>query len=214
MIIYLVRHGESEWNRKGIFQGSSDPPLSQKGIEEAQATARRFQYIPLQGIYCSGLIRAIDTAEIISHHHPLTIQKEVGLNERMMGEWEGLTQKTIKARYRNIYLAWQKNRQETLIPGGESYPKFQERVLAAFHRIVDQQRRGPFLISTHEGVIKALLCGIFQLPIDGVKYFRQANTGVNILEKKDDLFFLTLFNSQEHLQEFPPSSEREEKSSR
>lgn len=199
MLIYLIRHGESEWNREGLFQGSSDPPLSQKGLLEARALAARFKEHSLKAIYSSQLTRAYETARAIAYYHPLTAQKEKGLNERMMGEWEGLKRETIIERYEKTYRLWQRKREEALIPKGESYQNFSERVHRAYLAIVKRESSGPILIIAHEGVIKAILCKIFLLPIQGVKFFRQDNAAVNIIEKKEDHCSLICLNDRRHL---------------
>ncbi len=206
MIIYLIRHGESEWNRESIFQGSSDPPLSQRGLKEAKAAAEAFKEIPLKAIYSSKLTRAYETAKAFAHYHPLTIQREEGLNERMMGEWEGLKRESVIKRYEEAFRCWQRNREEASIPGGEPYSSFAKRVFTTFSFILKKERDGSILILTHEGCIKALLSTIFQLPIDGVKFFRQVNTAVNILERREGEYFLHLFNGQSHLYPYPTIS--------
>lgn len=199
MLIYLIRHGESEWNREGLFQGSSDPPLSQRGLLEARSIAQRFKNQSLEAIYSSGLIRAYETAKAIGYYHPLTIQRMKGLNERMMGVWEGLKRETIIERYRKTYRLWQEKREEALIPGGEPYEEFTDRVQRAFSTIMEREKSGKILIITHEGVIKSILCRIFLLPIQGVKFFRQGNTAVNPLEKKKEEFYLLGLNDRTHL---------------
>src|SRR3989338_4494032 len=89
--IYLIRHGTTDWNEAGRYQGSSDIPLNQKGLEESKKTGESLSKIPFNAIYSSPLIRARKTAEEIARHHSLPIVFVEELKERSYGELEGLT---------------------------------------------------------------------------------------------------------------------------
>ncbi len=87
--LYIVRHGETAWNREGLCQGHTDIPLSSVGIEQAKSLSREFQEIPLEAIYSSDLCRAKQTALLASQHSSSSIITSTQLRERFYGNWEG-----------------------------------------------------------------------------------------------------------------------------
>ena len=90
MDIYLIRHGETDWNRMKKLQGTTDIPLNAYGIELAEKTAEGLKDVPFDRIYTSPLIRARKTAEIIRRDRPIEIIETDGLKEISFGDYEGL----------------------------------------------------------------------------------------------------------------------------
>ena len=89
--ILLVRHGETDWNLAGRFQGRSDVPLNQKGVEQANALASALRKESLAAIYSSPLVRAKETARLIKVFHPSSpLFEDEGLVEMDLGEFEGI----------------------------------------------------------------------------------------------------------------------------
>ena len=93
---YLIRHGETEWNTLGKYQGSSDIPLSSKGIQQAEKLKEKMSSISLSAIYSSDLQRAYKTAKPIALSHHLSIQPLDLIREINFGEWEGYTVEELK----------------------------------------------------------------------------------------------------------------------
>src|SRR4028118_821913 len=91
MRLILVRHGESEWNRTGRYQGQADAPLSDLGLRQADALANRLQHEHIDAIYTSPLQRARKTAEAIARFHPhVPFVQDEALMEIHHGVWQGL----------------------------------------------------------------------------------------------------------------------------
>ena len=97
--VYLVRHGETAWNRERRFQGHQDVPLSPAGLFQAERLAQRLKSETFDAVYSSDLKRAVQTAEIVARELALPVVTLKGLRERSMGEWEGLTQEEVAARF-------------------------------------------------------------------------------------------------------------------
>lgn len=97
MEIYMIRHGETQWNKERRLQGRADIPLNEYGIHLAQITALALQSIPFNKIYTSPLIRAKDTAKILAHKRPMEIIVDNRLVEMAFGEGEGEKIETICA---------------------------------------------------------------------------------------------------------------------
>jgi broad specificity phosphatase PhoE len=87
--IYLVRHGETDWNALGKFQGHTDIPLNEKGRLQALVLKQELEHVNFDAVFCSDLSRACQTAELIIGSRPLSIFHEYSLRERFMGKLEG-----------------------------------------------------------------------------------------------------------------------------
>src|SRR3989337_2728452 len=100
MRLILVRHGESEWNRIGRYQGQADAPLSDLGLRQADALANRLRHEQIDAIYTSPLQRARKTAEAIARFHPeIPFTEDPGLHEIHHGEWQGLLAHEVREKY-------------------------------------------------------------------------------------------------------------------
>ena len=122
--LILARHGETDWNRDGIWQGHGDPPLNDLGRRQATELAGRLADVSIDALYSSDLKRAYETAEIVARAKGLGITADPDLREMDVGSWSGLTSEEIATRF----------------PGmaghdGESREAFDERAVGALHRI-------------------------------------------------------------------------------
>jgi broad specificity phosphatase PhoE len=165
----LVRHGESEWNAVGRWQGQADPPLSRTGHEQARLAAERLGTV--DAIVASSLRRAFDTAHIISMQlgvGPVIVEPD--LMERHAGEWEGLTRHEIEREWPGYLDAKQRP------PGYELDEPLLERVHVGLARIREDVPGDDILIITHGGVISALESSF------GLEWVRVPNLGARWIE--------------------------------
>ena len=153
--ILLARHGESTWNAEQRWQGHADPPLSERGLEQALTLARSLDGAPLDAIYASDLDRAAATAGIVAHIFGLKVNIDVGLREIDIGEWSGLTTAEIEDRYPEGFArhvaggdGWE---------NGEPHAAMSGRVVAAVAQIAATHPDGRVLCVLHGGTIRALL---------------------------------------------------------
>ena len=147
-LIYLVRHGETDWNREKRIQGSTDIPLNETGREQAAATGALLATRQWDVIVSSPLVRARETAEIIADvaGRPLPHTLEA-LVERRYGEAEGLTYSQVEERFPN----------DAEVPGRESRDTVAQRVIPALISMAEQHRERSIVVVSHGGVIRALL---------------------------------------------------------
>ena len=117
--LYLIRHGETDYNNAMRFQGRTDILLNQKGIEQAEKAAEFFRDIPLQAIYTSSLKRARTTAEIIGKVKGLEPQATDALQEMSFGIWENMNSKDIQKKYAKEWKDFFASPATTTIPQGE-----------------------------------------------------------------------------------------------
>lgn len=156
-ILWLVRHGQTDWNLEGRYQGQADTPLNQTGIEEAERAARQLAERPIQEVYSSDLQRAKHTAEKIAqvHHTPVLIDRR--LREISLGEWEGQVFDIIQARYPLDIEERKRNPLTFRPPGGESIEDLWGRAKQVVKEISDQNPGKEVVLVSHGLVLAVIL---------------------------------------------------------
>lgn len=168
--ILLARHGETDWNRQGRWQGWADPPLNAAGRAQARALASQLRQTAFDAVYSSDLQRARETAEIVAAPHGVPVVLDPGLREIDVGSWSGLTRAEIGERF-----------PDGTRPDGETREQHAARVLAAVERIARDNRGRRVLLVTHGGTMRALHGHVSDEPFHPV-----ANCGVLELHFRDD----------------------------
>ena len=176
--VFLVRHGETEWNKLGKFQGCQDIDLSDEGIVQAQFLSEKFSD-NFDYIYTSPLKRALQTAKVIASNKEInpTINNE--LREINFGEWEGLTLKEILDNFPKEFNIWRNDKFEAPMCGGDlSLKNACKRAKTAITEIVDKHKGKKILIVAHGGIIKAGLLGLFELDMTMYHKINLGNTAI------------------------------------
>jgi broad specificity phosphatase PhoE len=199
--ILLIRHGETDWNRLGRFQGRSDLPLNQKGREQAQALALALKNESLAAIYSSPLLRALETAHSIKAFHPsVPLYEEEGLMEMDLGEFEGIEGHRWAEHYADFRKAWKQNPASVRMPGGESLQEVQTRAIGALWRIAMlYPPESTLLLCSHNFVILTILCRALEIPLDRFREMRQDTAALNILYLQGQQLVAKLVNDRSHL---------------
>lgn len=153
--ITLVRHGETDWNVSGRWQGQAPVPLNDQGRRQAQLLAQHLlsQADDLTAIYASDLSRAYETATIIASAVSKSIKVDARLREINVGLWQGLTSDEVRAWDAERLKAVQLDSDTTPRPGGESWADVAKRSLEALQDYHLQHPTGHILVVTHGGVI-------------------------------------------------------------
>jgi probable phosphoglycerate mutase len=153
--LLIVRHGQSEWNAAGRWQGWADPRLTSGGETQAREAAPELAGLGLEAVAASDLARARRTAEILADHLGLgDVHVDDGLRERNVGEFTGLTREEIEARWPGVLAEWRSGRVQQA-PGGEG-AEFLERVLAALDRLAERFPTRKVLVVAHGGLIRTV----------------------------------------------------------
>lgn len=198
--IYLVRHGETEWNKLGKFQGCTDINLSSEGIVQATHIKNRFNG-NFDYIYTSPLKRAMDTAKIISmgkNINPVVIDE---IREINFGDWEGLTIRDIAANYPKEFKIFRNDEFEAPICGGDlSIKNACLRAKDAILKVASENKDKTSIIVAHGGIIKAGLIGIFDWKMTMYHRIILGNTSVcEVIFNKDMEPTLMTLNDTSHL---------------
>ncbi|SFC88699.1 histidine phosphatase family protein [Clostridium uliginosum] len=157
-IIYLVRHGQTEWNLEKRMQGHKNSPLTNLGITQANGLYNKLFEETIDVIYSSESKRACDTAEIIKGNRiiPIIVNKE--LREINMGDWEGMKQSDIISKYPEIWNHfWNDPLLYTPTGLGESYQKLQDRVIPEVKNIINSNQGKTIIIVTHRITLKVIM---------------------------------------------------------
>ncbi|HBC92134.1 MAG TPA: alpha-ribazole phosphatase [Pelotomaculum sp.] len=198
--VYLIRHGETEWNNTMKFQGATDIPLSERGRRQAVSLGKRLAALKLDAFYASDLVRARETATIISSRHGMSIETIPALRELNFGAWEGLTIAEIQKLFANELEQWWENPFSIRIPGGETYNELIERSVNAIKEIVARHSDGRIAVVSHGGPIRSIVGSVLEMDLG--KYWRLGlhNGSLSILDFTGwEYGILTLFNDCSHL---------------
>jgi probable phosphoglycerate mutase len=149
-VLYLVRHGETPWNVEGRYQGQLDPPLTERGCRQAQATAVELAPLGFEAIYSSDLARAHQTALPLADATGLPVQLDERLREINQGEWEGVLIDDIRARWSEAIKGWEQDPWQYKPPGGESLVQIQARLFTAIDDIIDRHPEGKVAVFSHK----------------------------------------------------------------
>jgi broad specificity phosphatase PhoE len=151
--LLLVRHGETDWNRDGRWQGHSDTPLNAAGREQARRVAAELRDV--DAVYSSDLARARETAEILAEQLGLEVHLEPRLRERGFGAWEGKTSAEIEAEFRDEHARWLAGE----APGAadaEPFGDFAARVQSFVEDLLERHPGETVLVVAHGGSARAV----------------------------------------------------------
>lgn len=136
MNIYLIRHGQTDWNIKGKIQGSHDIPLNETGKRQAEQLAEAMDHYPVSRVFSSTLLRARETAEKIAIRQQVPVCPMEQLIEVEFGKWEGMTWEEIKQSYPKEYGLWSVDPALSSPPEGETYKEILRRCEWALKEIL------------------------------------------------------------------------------
>lgn len=157
--VILVRHGETDWNLAGRFQGHADPGLNAKGKSQAMGASELLASEEVNVIFTSDLARAVETGRQIGAVHGVPLNMEPLLREINFGAWEGLTFRELQAEYPEVLREWLQDPFTFRVPGGETAGELGERVLLAWDKILHESNSAQtVVIVAHAGPLRMLLC--------------------------------------------------------
>ncbi|MDQ3705306.1 MAG: histidine phosphatase family protein [Chloroflexota bacterium] len=206
-LVYLVRHGQTEWNLERRFQGQLDVPLSAEGHAQAEYVANWLdgQGLNFVALYTSDLMRAYETAIPIGERLALVPQRVGALREINAGDWQGLLTTEIEDRYPGQLARWHREANEFRLPGGETIPEVRARVHGWYMQATEAHRGQAIIVVSHGMAIRSLLSALNGWDLADTERMKQAgmgNTGITavLADHQRGQSSQLFFNSLVHLE--------------
>jgi glucosyl-3-phosphoglycerate phosphatase len=203
-VLYLVRHGETDWNAERRWQGQLDIPLNRRGVEQAHAAGVRLAQVGLTTLYSSDLERAFRTAEAIGAATGLRVLADAGLREVDVGSWSGVTLAEARESHPAEHARWLTG--ETPWSDGETYAQMGERVHEAVIRLLTPHGEDDRIAMVcHGGPIRSLVARTVGLEDDGRRALAHGPNGsISEIHVLPDRWVLASYNDAGHLMHVAP----------
>jgi probable phosphoglycerate mutase len=198
--IYLVRHGETEFNRMGVFRGRFDVDLNDVGLKQARETGEALAGEGIDLILTSPLKRAAVTAETVSKALGIGYEVDAAFNNINLGSWQGVPKKKVMEDFPEEWRRWTTEPEHLVVPGGESVEDVKKRASLRLLDIVSA-REGAVAIVTHRSVIKVLAAFMLNVPPPYFWKFYTDNAAYCVFEHSGGEFTLISWNVNFHLSE-------------
>jgi probable phosphoglycerate mutase len=197
--VILIRHGETDWNVQGRFQGQIDVPLNALGLAQAARMAERLAQETVDVFYCSDLLRTRQTAEPAALKLALPAAPDAGLREQHFGVLEGLSFDEVQARHPDLLAAWLRHDPDYALPEGESVRSFHTRVVGAVRSLAQRHEGMTLAVVTHGGVLDMLFRTMHGLPLHGPRTCAIPNAGLSRLRVSGERFEFVSWADDAHL---------------
>ena len=186
--IILVRHGETDWNKQGRFQGQIDIPLNQNGKFQAKAASEFLKNNIIQKAFSSSLSRPKETAQIILNEHPgVEISLKDSLKEISHGEWEGKLESEISSDWPDLLKKWKTSPEKVQMPDGENITEVSIRSISGWNEICkDLKNEETALVVAHDAVNKTILCHLLGLMPSKIWMIKQGNGGITVIDLSEE----------------------------
>jgi len=196
----LVRHGETEWNKLGRFQGHQDIALNELGQAQARETAQALAALKPTALYSSPLYRTMQVAEEISRAVGLPVIKEEGFKELRLGDLEGVTGQEMQERWPEVYAAWRNKPATVVMPNGESLAQLQERAWGALLKLEkSQEESGILVVVSHNFAIRCVVAKLLGMPLSNFHRMSLSLSSICTFESNKANRRLVCYNSTCHL---------------
>ncbi len=182
-IFYVVRHGETTWNKAGRIQGQQNSPLNEEGLAQAAAAARSLarRAGQLTQLVSSDLGRTLETAAPIASALDLGVQRDARLRERGFGVFEGLERTQMQAQFPEEFERWQSRDPHYRVPGGESLEDMRVRLSDSFHQMAQRWPDEQVAVITHGGVLDVLYRIAMNIASEAPRNWMLANASLNVI---------------------------------
>ncbi|UNL85751.1 histidine phosphatase family protein [Priestia koreensis] len=195
-MLYLVRHGETDWNKQKLLQGHTNIPLNEQGKRQAKQLAEKFKDIRLDRIYASDLERAVETARTVGAKKGITdVQMFERLRERCFGEMEGIEVVKLDELLPNCWTNWG----EDSVHGIEPLEEMQSRMAEQLRDIMEEAKEEHVLVVSHGAAINSFIHFVTKGE-SGTGILRLKNTAVTSFTYKEGEWEMVTCNDDSHLE--------------
>ncbi|CNJ47567.1 adenosylcobalamin/alpha-ribazole phosphatase [Yersinia enterocolitica] len=209
MRLFLVRHGQTEANLRGVFCGLTDLALTPLGVEQAGDVASWLADVAFADGVSSQLLRARHTADIVLAGHPLNADINDQLNEMNFGEWEMRHHHDLQREDPDAWAAWVTDWQQASPTGGEAFIQFSDRVESVVQSLLStnshqtNRHDNNQLLVAHQGILSLMLARLLAMPAAAMWHFHFEQGAYSVLEIHDGFVTLRAFNSRAAWQSAP-----------
>ncbi|AKP32325.1 adenosylcobalamin/alpha-ribazole phosphatase [Yersinia aleksiciae] len=197
MRLFLVRHGQTEANLRGVFCGLTDLLLTPQGVEQAGQVAAWLAEVDFTHAVSSQLLRARHTADIVLAGQEINATIDAQLNEMNFGDWEMRHHRDLQREDPAAWAAWVADWQQASPTGGESFPQFLARIEGAVEQLKSVQNNdNNRLLVAHQGVLSLMLARLLTMPAAAMWHFHFEQGAYSVLEIHDGFITLRAFNSR------------------
>jgi len=197
--LFLVRHGQSEWNAAGRIQGQIDIQLDETGCRQAELIADRLAAEPVAAVYSSPLLRAKSTAEAIADRFHLPVQLDLRLMEYDFGVISGSTWHEVVENHPEFASRWLEDPWAVPVADSEGRVNFAARVMSAMQDILAQHPAEQVVVVAHGGTFGVYLTAMLGMDLNRRHPFHFGNTSLSLVEVRDDAFHIHYLNNTCHL---------------
>lgn len=203
--IYIVRHGETQWNKEEVFRGRKDIPLNETGQKQAEMVGLYFRNKGINRILSSPLVRAVQTAEAVWKTTGVAVETKDAFTDINFGIWEGLPLREVEERYPGDFGAWKTSPENLMIENGETLETVRKRIsmgLAATLSVTE----GTIVVVTHRVICKLIVLDCLKIGNEHFWDLKYDPASLTLLEKRHTVFTLVFSNDTCHLREESPAS--------
>ncbi len=200
--LIVIRHGETEWNVKGIWQGQLNSPLTAQGEQQAVAVAERLKDFSLSAVYTSDLGRCIQSATPTAGAFGMELRKDVRLRERGFGVLEGLSKEESQKAYPGVWEGLSQKDVDFAPEGGESLRQKQARFDEVYLEIAKTNAGKTVAVFTHGGGVDAILRTSLGIGLTAERPYTLWNCALNILQFDGSHWVLDTLGDVAHLKGF------------
>ncbi|MDF2593215.1 MAG: putative phosphoglycerate mutase family protein [Clostridia bacterium] len=182
-MVYLVRHGETDYNKMGCYYGWTDCSLAQSGIEQSQALRKVFENIHYDVMVSSDLKRAVETANIINSPNKILTDKR--LRELNFGQWEGKSYEEIAVEYTEHWNLWIEDFENATPTDGESLAGMYNRICDYMDEILSLYKNKSIVIVSHNGSLRIIAAYLLGLGLEKIWSFSFDHGKYSLLEMNE-----------------------------
>jgi broad specificity phosphatase PhoE len=193
--VFLIRHGETDYNREHRLQGALPVPLNDNGRSQAKALGLYLKNHDIEAIFSSPMIRARQTADIISQALNVTVQEESRIQEIAFGKFEGMLPNETEAEYPDEYRMWKSGDMSYTVPDGESRRAVQKRMAQAWDELTTSDAYETIALISHGSALRIIMRYLFHyVPTETIE-----NTSLTTLSRFDEVWEIESFAEKRHL---------------
>ena len=196
--IFLIRHGETEFNRLGVFRGRYEVDLNDRGRRQAEEIGQALTGEDLGFLMTSPLGRARETAAIVAGKLGIEPAVDEAFNNIDLGSWQGVPKQDIKRDYPELWRVWTTAPEDLRIPGGETVEEVRARASRRLEELVSREKAS-FGIVTHRSVLKGIAASLLDVPAPWFWKFYMDNAAYSVFDYDGSGFVLTCWNANSHL---------------